>query len=130
VTKLQPTTIVLISANTEWRILRTFFPDEALQPSPLGEWFTLDLLINGQTEPVIFFHGGWGKIAAAASTQYVIDRWSPELLVNLGTCGGFAGEIEKGTIILVERTIIYDIIEQMSDYDAAIAHYTIDLDLS
>jgi adenosylhomocysteine nucleosidase len=115
VTKLQPTTIVLISANTEWRILRTFFPDGALHPSPLGAWFTLDLLINGQTEPVIFFHGGWGKIAAAASTQYVIDRWSPELLVNLGTCGGFAGEIEKGTIILVERTIIYDIIEQMSD---------------
>lgn len=49
----------------------------------------------------MFFHGGWGKIAAVASAQYVIDRWSPELLVNLGTCGGFEGEITKGTIILV-----------------------------
>ena len=80
--------------------------------------------------PVLFFHGGWGKIAAAASTQYVIDRWDPALLVNLGTCGGFEGEIEKGTIILVERTIVYDIIEQMGDYDEHIGHYTTEIDLS
>ncbi|MBI1929047.1 hypothetical protein HYR99_32975, partial [Candidatus Poribacteria bacterium] len=61
---------------------------------------------------------------------YVIDRWSPALLINLGTCGGFEGRIEKGAIILVERTIVYDIIEQMGDYDEHIAHYTTDIVLS
>lgn len=90
----------------------------------------IDLDLGRRKEPVVFFHGGWGKIAAAASTQYVIDRWSPALLVNLGTCGGFEGEIEKGTIILAERTLVYDIIEQMGDYDEHIAHYTTDIDLS
>jgi adenosylhomocysteine nucleosidase len=78
----------------------------------------------------LLFHGGWGKIAPAASTQYVIDRWSPALLINLGTCGGFEGEIEKGTVILAERTVVYDIIEQMGDYDDHIGHYTTELDLS
>lgn len=78
---------------------------------------------------MLFLHGGWGKIAAAASTQYAIDRWQPDLLVNLGTCGGFAGEIEKGEIILAKKTIVYDIIEQMGDYDEHIAHYTTDIDL-
>jgi adenosylhomocysteine nucleosidase len=122
--------VVLISANIEWQVICAMFPGLELQPSPFGQWFVVDLDIGERSEPVLFFHGGWGKIAAAASTQYVIDRWSPMLLINLGTCGGFEGEIEKGTIVLVERTIVYDIVEQMGDYEAAIAHYTTDLDLS
>ena len=122
--------VVVISANAEWRVVRDSFPDADLRPSPFGHWFVVDLDVGGQTEAVLFFHGGWGKIAAAASTQYAIDRWAPELLINLGTCGGFEGEIERGTVILVERTVVYDIVEQMSDPQAVIAHYTTDLDLA
>jgi adenosylhomocysteine nucleosidase len=122
--------IVVISASTEWQVIRDILADAEPQPSPFGQWFVVDLDVGERTESVLFFHGGWGKIAAAASTQYAIDRWSPELLVNLGTCGGFEGEIEKGTIILVERTVVYDIVEQMGDYEAAIAHYATDVDLS
>ena len=123
---------VLISANIEWRVVRALFPQAHFQASPLGEWFVQPVLLPpaGQPLPVLFFHGGWGKIAAAASTQYVLDRWSPALLVNLGTCGGFAGEIERGEIVLAERTLVYDIYEQMGDFDAHIAHYTTNLDLS
>lgn len=77
--------------------------------------------------PVVFIHGGWGKISAAASTQYAIDNWRPSLLVNLGTCGGFEGAIERGTILLVEKTVVYDIIEQMGDSEAHIRHYTTNL---
>src|SRR5215467_9973850 len=123
-------TIVLISATTEWRVVRSYYLEPELHRSPCGDWFVVTLEVGGQAEPVIFFHGGWGKIAAAASTQYVIDRWSPGLLINLGTCGGFEGEVAKGTILLVERTIVYDIVEMMSDAEAAIASYTTSLDLS
>jgi adenosylhomocysteine nucleosidase len=59
----------------------------------------------------------------------VIDQFHPDVLINLGTCGGFEGRIEQGTIILVERTIIYDIVEQMTDGAEAIDHYSTDLDL-
>ena len=126
----EPRIVVLISAGAEWRAVRALLPQVEPQSSPLGKWFVTDLDLGERREPVIFFHGGWGKIAAAASAQYAIDRWSPALLVNLGTCGGFEGEIERGTIILAERTIVYDIIEQMTDAQAAIAHYTTELDLS
>jgi len=126
----QPRIIVLISAGAEWRAVRALLPQVELQSSPLGEWFASDLDLAERREPVVFFHGGWGKIAAAASAQYVIDRWSPVLLVNLGTCGGFEGEIERGAVVLVERAIVYDIVEQMTDPQAAIAHYSTDLDLS
>jgi len=115
-------TVVIISANAEWRSVRAFSPIAAVQQSPYGEWF--------ETELATFFHGGWGKISAAATAQYAIDHFSPDLLVNLGTCGGFAGRIETGTTILVERTIVYDIIEQMSDPNEAIEHYSTEIDLS
>jgi adenosylhomocysteine nucleosidase len=130
--KNEPEVVVIISANAEWRAMRRLFPAAVILASPYGEWFRAKPAAQG-AEPapdVIFFHGGWGKIAAAASAQYVIDRWSPRLLVNFGTCGGFEGRIEPGTIILVEKTIVYDIIEQMGDFMAGINHYTTNIDLS
>jgi adenosylhomocysteine nucleosidase len=118
--------LVLISANAEWRAVSRLIPGPERQSSPFGEYFSTHL----ETKPFLFFQGGWGKIAAAASTQYVIDRWRPRLLVNLGTCGGFEGQIERGTVLLVEKTIVYDITEQMGDAQAAIEHYTTAIDLS
>ncbi len=123
-------TVVLISANLEWRATVPLFPGVRLQPAPIGEWFTAELNVSSRVAPAVFFHGGWGKISAAAAAQYAIDRWSPSLLINLGTCGGFRGEIERGEILLVERAIVYDIVEQMTDPEAAIRHYTTELDLS
>jgi adenosylhomocysteine nucleosidase len=133
--------VVLISANAEWQVVRAFFPAAVAESSPLGDWFVAEMPAprpapagwetGGTPRPsVLFFHSGWGKIAAAASTQYVIDRWQPDLLINLGTCGGFAGAIEQGTIVLAKRTLVYDIIEQMGDADEAIAHYATTLDLA
>jgi adenosylhomocysteine nucleosidase len=117
------TTVVIVSANAEWRAVRELFPDVTVKTTPYGQTFL------GRVEDCVyrFFHGGWGKIAAAGSTQYVIDRWQPRLLINLGTCGGFAGEIERGEIVLAEKTVVYDIIEQMGDFDEHIAHYTTEL---
>ena len=125
--------IVIISADGEWRAVKRLFPGAEIQTSALGEWFNALLPASepgGFQYVVRFFHGGWGKIAAAASAQYAIDRWSPELLINLGTCGGFEGQVERGEIVLVEKTIVYDIIEQMGDFDDHIAHYTTEIDLS
>ena len=118
--------LVIISANGEWRVVKELFPGGHLQQSPFGEVLNLKL----STWDLMIFHGGWGKISAAATMQYVIDQFKSDLLINLGTCGGFEGRIERGTIILAERTIVYDIIEQMADAEAAIAHYSTELDLS
>lgn len=115
-------TVVLISANAEWRTIRRLYPLADFQTSPFGEWF--------QAEKAVFFHGGWGKISAAATAQYVLDHFQPDLLVNLGTCGGFEGCIQAGTVILVEKTLVYDIIEQMTDPEEAIAAYSTEIDLS
>lgn len=117
---------VLISAAAEWRALLPYFFHAEVGATPYGDNFCTE--INGQE--VCFLHGGWGKVAAAGSTQYAINRWKPARIINLGTCGGFSGQVECGATVLAERTIIYDIVEQMTDFDQAIAHYSVEHDLS
>jgi len=118
--------LVLVSADTEWRACRSLFPRANPGHSPFGEY--LDVSLRGHE--VRLFQGGWGKISAAATTQYVLDRDRPDLLVNLGTCGGLEGRIAQGATLLVERTLVYDLMEQMTDGAAELAHYTTELDLS
>jgi adenosylhomocysteine nucleosidase len=115
-------TVVLISADAEWRAVKQILNPENLPASPFGEFFGIPR--------ATFFHGGWGKISAAATAQYAIDRFGPNLLVNLGTCGGISGRVTPGEVLLVEKTIVYDIFEQMGDPDEAIADYTTSIDLA
>ncbi len=118
--------VVLISADAEWQAVKEILEAASRQPGTSEDWFTTRM---GE-ETVLFYRGGWGKVAASSSTQQVIDLFHPEILVNLGTCGGLEGRIEKGTILLVNRTIIYDIIEQMSDPNEVLAYYSTGLDYS
>jgi len=112
--------VVLISAGAEFRSLLPLFPQVDLTSSPYHEFFHTQIDNN----QVVFLHTGWGKVATAGATQYAIDRWHPKLLINLGTCGGFKGRVKKDEIILAEETIIYDIIEQMTDADQAVRFYS------
>lgn len=118
--------VVLISDRAEWDAVKNILQPNGVLSTPFGEWFTAS--INHVSCP--FMYGGWGKISSAASTQYAIQTWHPEVVVNLGTCGGFEGQVKKGQVLLVDRTIVYDIVEQMADPDAVLKHYTTELDLS
>jgi adenosylhomocysteine nucleosidase len=118
--------VVLISANAEWDCVLNFYGFPEVHKSPFGAFFytTMDV------KSAVIFQGGWGKIAAAASTQFCIDRWKPKLFINIGTCGGVNGKTKVGEIILVDRTLIYDIYERMGNPVAAINEYSTSLDLS
>ncbi len=117
---------VIVSANMEWKAVKKFYPNQTYQKSVWGEYFYVTL----NNKKVLFFHEGWGKVAAAGATQYVIDKFSPEILINLGTCGGFEGSVNRLDVILVDKTIIYDIKEAMGDSKEAIASYTTNIDLA
>lgn len=116
---------VLISANAEWRVVQPLFASASTRTSPYGEYF----FANVERERILFFHGGWGKVAAAGSTQYVIDHFRPARLINLGTCGGVEGRIQRFDMVAVERSVIYDIAEAMGDSNEAIAEYSTALPL-
>lgn len=118
--------VVLISAITEWLAVKDVLSTVELQATPYGESFVADLSGMDYT----FFHAGWGKAASAGAMQFVLDRFSPDLTVNLGTCGGFEGSIGLNDIVLVERTFMYDIVELMGDYSSVPDYYASNLDLS
>jgi len=101
-------------------MVKPLFEREKFGTSPYGEYFFAD--IDG--ERVLFFQGGWGKVAAAGSTQYVIDHFHPARLINLGTCGGVEGRIQRFEVVALERAIIYDIEEAIGDSTEAIAEYS------
>jgi adenosylhomocysteine nucleosidase len=118
--------VVIVSADAEWRAVAQLFSGSAMERTPYGEFFYHD---SGASRGVVM-RGGWGKIDAAASAQYGISRWRPSVVVNLGTCGGILGQIERFETVLAERTVVYDITERMGDSTEAIRSYstTIDLD--
>lgn len=116
---------VIISANAEWAGVKPIFPDVRLVRFPYGESFQTIIAEH----PVTFFHAGWGKTASAGALQYILDHDTPDLVVNLGTCGGFAGVTHRDDLILVERTFIYDIVELMDSADVT-DYYASSLDLS
>jgi adenosylhomocysteine nucleosidase len=101
------------------------FPDSQVEQSPFGESLTLTL----GSRKLKLYHSGWGKIASAAMLQYALDHDSPDVVLNLGTCGGFEGVVNQGDIILVDRTFVYDIVELMGDLDIS-TYYASSLDLS
>lgn len=113
--------VVIVSASSEWRALQHVVTGTPAT-TPVGE--TLE------AGGLRYLHGGWGKIDAAASAQYAIDRWHPRLLVNLGTCGGFAGAVKPDDVVLVDRTVVYDIVERMGDPKEAIDAYATAIDLA
>jgi len=117
--------IVIVSAIAEWNGVKPLFPEAKIQRFPFGEFFHLTL----DSWNLILFHSGWGKIASAGTMQYLFDNYSPDLIVNLGTCGGFEGVVKQGEIILVDQTYVYDIVELMGDLDIA-TYYASSLDLS
>jgi len=117
--------IVLISAIAEWNAVKESFPYLEITASPYGE--TTKMKLKGWD--LTLYHSGWGKVSSAGMMQYVIDHDKLDLVVNLGTCGGFEGLVEQGDVILVERTFIYDIVELMGDLNI-VEYYASNLDLS
>jgi len=125
-TLIEKPVVVVISANSEWKVVRETYPGVHISRTPFGETFEVRL----GRERGVFLQGGWGKISAAASAQYAVDHWEPKALVNIGTCGGLVGKVAKGDLLLAERTLVYDIIEQMTDSAEAIDFYATPLDLT
>jgi adenosylhomocysteine nucleosidase len=117
--------IVLISAIAEWEGVKLLFPELKIEQSPYGDLTNLKL----GTQTLKLYHSGWGKIASAAMMQYVIDHDAPDLIVNLGTCGGFEGVVNQGDVILVDRAFVYDIVELMGDLDIS-TYYSSSVDLN
>jgi Nucleoside phosphorylase len=124
--KTPPPFIVLISAEFEWNAVVDLVRPTETRSTPFGAAFFSQL----GKHSLLMAHSGWGKTATAAACQHLIDLHQPQLILNLGTCGGLEGRAEVDEILLPEETAMYDIVEGMSAYSEALAYYRIRADLN
>lgn len=62
--------------------------------------------INGYK--IILSQSGVGKVNAALNTQYIIDKYSPNYIINTGVAGGIKTNLKVGDIVIGETLLQHD----------------------
>lgn len=57
---------------------------------------------------VILAKSGVGKVNAALNTQYIIDKFDPDYIINTGVAGGIAPNLQVGDIVIGETLVQHD----------------------
>lgn len=57
---------------------------------------------------VIIAKSGVGKVNAALNTQYIIDKYNPEIIINTGVAGGIGQNLSIGDIVIGENLVQHD----------------------
>lgn len=80
---------------------------EAPQTVLRGRWTFHEGRLAGC--PVVLGRSGWGKVAAAAHTQSMIDRFGVDRLLFIGVAGGLSPYIRRGDIVVATGVAQHDI---------------------
>ncbi len=64
---------------------------------------------NYLSTPVILATSGVGKVSAAMTTQYLINKFEPEIILFTGIAGALNSSYEIGDIIIANTCVQYDI---------------------
>ena len=57
---------------------------------------------------VILAQSGVGKVNAALNTQYVIDTFKPDIIINTGVAGGIADGLDVGDVVIGTYLVQHD----------------------
>lgn len=57
---------------------------------------------------VVATSSGLGKVMAASTSQLMISRFQPLILINVGSCGGVAPHLKIGDQVLASSVVEYD----------------------
>ncbi len=62
-----------------------------------------------KNHPCVIALSGVGKVNAARCTQLMIDHFSPERIVNIGSAGGLHPKLKIGDVVISTSCIQYDV---------------------
>ncbi len=57
---------------------------------------------------IILVKSGVGKVNSAICTQYIIDKYNPDFIINTGIAGGVALNLNVGDIVIGRELVQYD----------------------
>ncbi|MGN1400850.1 MAG: 5'-methylthioadenosine/S-adenosylhomocysteine nucleosidase [Bacillus sp. (in: firmicutes)] len=58
---------------------------------------------------VILLKSGIGKVNAAMSTAVLLEKFNPDVIINTGSAGGSASELQVGDIVLSTEVVHHDV---------------------
>ncbi len=58
---------------------------------------------------IVLLQCGIGKVSAAVGTTLLIEKFSPQYIINTGSAGGFAQDLKIGDIIVSEKVAYHDV---------------------
>lgn len=84
-----------------------------------SEWKVANVLfIEGKidNQEIILLKSGIGKVNAAMATTILMEKYSPSYVINTGSAGGFATELEVGDVIIANEVVYHDVDVTAFDY--------------
>ena len=99
---------VVVASKLEWKTLLEIYniDDSHLEKYPYGEFYRTIF----RNKDVVFFRSGVRKTNSSAAVQYMIDRFSLEKIITIGTCSAVNDTYDYLDIIIPEKIIDYDFI--------------------
>jgi len=58
---------------------------------------------------VVLLQSGIGKVNAALSTTLLLSKFAPEYVINIGSAGGFAAELNVGDVVISDQVVHHDV---------------------
>ena len=100
----------LISATrTEFAVLSQLLSESGFELSGSKEKPGLSWIMGEfHGRQTLLVRGGMGKISAAMSTQFLIDNFQPQLIVNLGVAGSLNSELKPGSVLVADSCQEWD----------------------
>ncbi len=67
-------------------------------------------IINGKLGKynIILSKSGVGKVNSASTTQFIIDKYKPKYIINIGIAGSLTDDLHLGDIIIAKKAIQHD----------------------
>lgn len=99
---------VAIAAKVEFNtLLKIYGIDESnLERYPYGEFYRTTFM----NKDIVFFRTGIRKVNAASAVQYMIDRFSIEKVIVLGTCAAVNDSYDYLDVVIPQKIVDYDFI--------------------
>ena len=57
---------------------------------------------------IILSKSGVGKVSAATTTQFIIDKYKPNYIINIGIVGSVSPELKVGDTVIAEKMVQHD----------------------
>ena len=96
-------------------IIGAMEPEVAILKSKLSNMKSAEFggyqFFEGQLDgnDVVIVQSGIGKVAAALATALLIDKYSPDYVVNTGSAGGFEQSLKVGDIVISDEVRYHDV---------------------